>query len=641
MEFFTNARNFSMGNVEFKTVQGDYHDYRVRNVRNTFGNKNRYSTTYDYSYNDHSTNYAGDYHAPATHHHAPVNNFRDAQNVNSGNFYGMARISSSMNLGRSNTKKLMQVLSTKAQCPSPNEGVFLDLTSPNTLPVLVQPKAHVLTTKTSQLRLQLYHNTGRSHSRAVHPLQIHFTVRTVSLKATRRGHSSSSTGRRLRSHPGDLKATLNILLKIRVLGPRALRFLRRRSMRNRSSGPGRGPNMSFFQDANNFKMDNVSFRNVQGNYNDRRSYNTVNDNSVNNSTVYHQENAKAPIYNGNITGGVNTFSGGSVTYATLSGAGRSKTSPAQMPSQKKKKKSARPPGIYYQEGALAPIHNGDIEGGVNSYTGTNVIYQGRGEHSEGNGSSWGRVRKSRDRHGYGGSHEQGGWHPSNVAYDRQPSGGSYYGGHNAYSPPGSGQYFEEPMSVDPSEYPASEYPSSEYATSQYPESVNPPSTVGSSPLQWGTHRAGTWAPSHTSTSPPPTINTVPPSAPSSSRGVRSPPASSRGSRLPPIREGLRTPSPSIANAYPSPASSHGGQPFEESYTKRTKKKVNNWLTTGSVSDGMENLSLDDKFDESQASPAQFPLTPPASNPRSPYSDLPDTNPFKVMAQEDWRRRTLM
>ncbi|KAJ2930354.1 hypothetical protein H1R20_g6743, partial [Candolleomyces eurysporus] len=417
---------------------------------------------------------------------------------------------------------------------------------------------------------------------------------------------------------------------------------------SRDGSPG-GSNMSFFQEASNFKMNNVNFRNIQGNYHDRRSYNTVNDHSVNNSTVYHQENAKAPIYNGNITGGVNTFSGGSVTYATLSGAGRSKTTPTQMPSQKRKKtESVRSPGIYYQEGALAPIHNGDIEGGVNSYTGTNVIYQGRGEHSESNSSSWGRGGKSRDRRGYGRSrddpsyHEQGGWHPNNGAYDRQPSGGSFYGGHSAYNPPGGGQYFEEPMSVDPSEYPASEYPSSEYAASQYMESVDPPSTVGSSPSQWGTlHRAGTWAPSHTFTSPPPTIHTVPPSAPSSSRGVRSPPASSRGSRLSPIREGVRTPSPSIADAYPSPAPSQDGQTFEESYTKRTKKKVNNWLSTGSVSDGMQNLSLDDKFDESQASPTQFPLTPPESNPRSPYSDLPDTNPFKVMAHEDWRRRTLM
>ncbi|KAJ2930351.1 hypothetical protein H1R20_g6744, partial [Candolleomyces eurysporus] len=246
MEFFKNAQNFSMGNVEFNTVQGDYHDHRVRNVRNTFGNRNRYTTNYDYSYNDHSTNYAGDYHAPATHHHSPVNNFRDAQNVNSGNFYGKARIPSSMNLWRSNTNKFMQVPSTKALCPSPNEGVFLlnllrqlDLTSPNTLlPVLVQLKAHVLTIKISQLRPQLYHNTGPSHSSVVRPLQIHFIVRTVNLKATRRGDSSSTTVRRQRSHPGVLKATLNILLRIQALGPRALRFPRHSSMKSRSSGLG-------------------------------------------------------------------------------------------------------------------------------------------------------------------------------------------------------------------------------------------------------------------------------------------------------------------------------------------------------------------------------------------------------------------
>jgi hypothetical protein len=91
--------------------------------------------------------------------------------------------------------------------------------------------------------------------------------------------------------------------------------------------------MSFFQGARDFKMGKVKVNNIEGNYTDRRSYNTVNDHSVNHSTVYHQENARGPIYNGNITGGVNTFSGGTVTY----GPGRSYTSPAQMPSQKKKK----------------------------------------------------------------------------------------------------------------------------------------------------------------------------------------------------------------------------------------------------------------------------------------------------------------
>ena len=96
----------------------------------------------------------------------------------------------------------------------------------------------------------------------------------------------------------------------------------------------------------------------------------------------------------------------------------------------------------------------------------------------------------------------------------------------------------------------------------------------------------------------------------------------------------------MSNAYPSPALSQDGQPFEESYTKRTKKKVKNWLNTGSVSDGMQKLSLEDNDDENQANPTQFPLTPPESNPRSPFSDLPDNNPFKAQAHEDWRRRTL-
>lgn len=61
MEFFKGAQNFTMGNVEFNTVQGDYHDYSVRNVRNTYGNKNRYYTNNSNSFNDYSNNYAGDY----------------------------------------------------------------------------------------------------------------------------------------------------------------------------------------------------------------------------------------------------------------------------------------------------------------------------------------------------------------------------------------------------------------------------------------------------------------------------------------------------------------------------------------------------------------------------------------------------
>ena len=97
--------------------------------------------------------------------------------------------------------------------------------------------------------------------------------------------------------------------------------------------------MSYFQNASNFEMDNVDFRNIQGDYLDRRSSNTVNDESVNNSTVYHQENSKAGIYNGGITGGVKTYTGGTVTYSNSRPNSRPQPYPAQMASQTPWKKS--------------------------------------------------------------------------------------------------------------------------------------------------------------------------------------------------------------------------------------------------------------------------------------------------------------
>jgi hypothetical protein len=198
---------------------------------------------------------------------------------------------------------------------------------------------------------------------------------------------------------------------------------------------------------------------------------------------------------------------------------------------------------------------------------------------------------------------------------------------------------------DPGDYPASEYPPSEYTPSQYPESYNPPS-VGSSSSQ--SRRAGTWASNHDFASPPPTIRTVPPSAPASSRGPKSPPTGSNGSRLGPISEGLRTPSPSFVNAYPSPAPSQEGRRFEESYAKESTNKVDDWLSsTGSVSDGMRGLSLDDEVDQNRSDPPQFPLTPPESAPPTPFPTpqraMSSNNPFRngMAAQQvfDSRRQT--
>lgn len=213
------------------------------------------------------------------------------------------------------------------------------------------------------------------------------------------------------------------------------------------------------------------------------------------------------------------------------------------------------------------------------------------------------------------------------------------------------------MTTVPADYSASEYPASQYAASDYPESHYPPSSVGPSVSQVGSFRSSRraeTAPTHPLVSPPPTIRMVPPSAPASSRGYMSPPASGNSSTLAPIHEGFqtapptrnnfRTPSPSAINPYPSPAASHDGQSFEESYTDRTNSKVKNWLSKGSVSangsvrDEFERLNLNDGDEEMLPPPSHYPLSPPGSNPNTPYSHLPDTNPFKAMAQEDWNRR---
>ncbi|KAJ2913841.1 hypothetical protein MD484_g6549, partial [Candolleomyces efflorescens] len=386
-----------------------------------------------------------------------------------------------------------------------------------------------------------------------------------------------------------------------------------------SSHPGiPGPSMSFFQNARDFRMGKVQVNNIEGNYTDRRSYRTVNDYSTNNSTVYHQENSRGPIYNGNINGGVNTFTGGSVSY----GFGRSYSSPSHGPSQKKKKKSTRPPGTYYQQNAQGPLYNGDIEGGVNSFHNTTVNYHGQESNSDSDGYD------SYERNDDPSYFQEKPWSPHGGAHrNHRPPGGSPYGGQGGFHP----QDFEGQMVVDdPVEYPS---PSSEDA-SQYPESYNPPRNVGSSasrraPSFPESRRAGTWAPSSHVNSPPPTVYAVPPSAPASSRGMRSP--QSDASRLAPINEGRRSVSPSFANAYPSPAPSQEERPF---FAQRTKsKKVD-------VSDELQNLSLDDQVEQTQ-SPTQFPLTPPESAPQTPFPpSLGSKNPFRahLAAQQAHDRR---
>jgi hypothetical protein len=207
--------------------------------------------------------------------------------------------------------------------------------------------------------------------------------------------------------------------------------------------------------------------------------------------------------------------------------------------------------------------------------------------------------------------------------------------------------FDTPVVVhEPGEYPASEGPASEYTPSQYPESVHPPSTVGSNASQRGRpspfRRARTSRALTQSTSPsPPTIHAVPPSTPASSRGIRSPPMSLNGSRLPPACE-YRTLPTSFANAYPSPAAIQDEPRFEE----KCKKKVNIWLRTGSVSGGMQSLSLDDKVEQPWSGPAQFPPIPPdlayptplhtpPSLPPSPWrKTVGSNNPYRAFVQCD-------
>ncbi|KAJ2914918.1 hypothetical protein MD484_g5472, partial [Candolleomyces efflorescens] len=86
MEFFNGAQNFSMGDVKFNNVQGDFHDHSNRNVRNTYGDRNKYYTNNQNRHYNNTNNYNGDYHAPATHYHGPVNEVGKAKNVVSGGF---------------------------------------------------------------------------------------------------------------------------------------------------------------------------------------------------------------------------------------------------------------------------------------------------------------------------------------------------------------------------------------------------------------------------------------------------------------------------------------------------------------------------------------------------------------------------
>ncbi|RXW11274.1 hypothetical protein EST38_g14581 [Candolleomyces aberdarensis] len=343
--------------------------------------------------------------------------------------------------------------------------------------------------------------------------------------------------------------------------------------------------MSFFRNASNFNMDNVDFRNIQGDYLDRRSYNTVNDESVNNSLVYHQQNSKAGIYNGSITGGVKTYTGGNVAYSSSRPNSIPQPYPAQMASQIPwEKKATHPTGTYYQNNAAGPIYNGEIEGGVTSYTNTNVTY---GYDDEGRN----------DDPGY---HQHGGW-PDHQAH---------------------GQYFNTAMSAEPGNY--SWDPASEGVPSHSPESYNLSSGMGSAAFQRRPpyHRAGWDHNCHVASQDlPRSVDTRPPSIS----------ASSHDFGIPPIHEG--PPSTGFANAYPSPASSQDGQPIEESCAN---SEGNGCLAPDSVSNGIRKLSLDDKADRDLPKYIQFPPTPHEPPHQMPQRTWSAKNPFIPIMEAERR-----
>ncbi|KAJ2914917.1 hypothetical protein MD484_g5471, partial [Candolleomyces efflorescens] len=87
---FTGGRNSNNGNTY--NNQGAYYDYRSPEEWHEHGDKNTYYTSNKNRHYDNSTTYNGDYHAPATHYHGPVNKVGSAQNVVSGGFVNMGNM---------------------------------------------------------------------------------------------------------------------------------------------------------------------------------------------------------------------------------------------------------------------------------------------------------------------------------------------------------------------------------------------------------------------------------------------------------------------------------------------------------------------------------------------------------------------
>ncbi|RXW18996.1 hypothetical protein EST38_g6856 [Candolleomyces aberdarensis] len=248
--------------------------------------------------------------------------------------------------------------------------------------------------------------------------------------------------------------------------------------------------------------------------------------------------------------------------------------------------ATRPTGTYYyQPDAAGPIFNGEIEGGVYTSIDDTDDYDDEGWNDD----------------------------PSDHQQRGRPN-------HEA-----RGQYFNTTMSADPGDY--SGDPTSEGTPSHYPESYNLSSNTGPTAFQRRppppSRRAGRAHNYHVASQGlPPKVDARPPSRP----------ASSHGSGLPPIHEG--PPPTSFANAYPSPASSQDGQPFEESYAN---SEVNGCLAPDSVSNGIQKLSLDDKADCDWPKYSQFPPTPPESpHQMPPRRTWSAKNPFVAIVLAERR-----
>ncbi|KAF6742500.1 hypothetical protein DFP72DRAFT_938061 [Ephemerocybe angulata] len=86
--FFQNASHFQVGNMEIKQVEGDYHDYSSKNIRNTYSSGNNYYNNYKDSFNQTQTTYNGAVQNGGTYTAGPTYNVEKVENGNFGDNYG-------------------------------------------------------------------------------------------------------------------------------------------------------------------------------------------------------------------------------------------------------------------------------------------------------------------------------------------------------------------------------------------------------------------------------------------------------------------------------------------------------------------------------------------------------------------------